>query len=524
MSTLEPVSALYDSSLLIDHNTETEAQREQHFLKRLSLILAIAYFSCINLVLLIVIFTGFLIAWILLGIVVVGFFLALLSYRLSYRHKTTLLGSWIIIVSTLAIILVASFILGSKLPVSGYYLIPLSISMFLLRWKITLIFSMLSVTGIGALYLSELSGYQAPLSMDQNLNIYLSIGIWCVIILTPIGISSFMVSQLRCATKLVLGQTIQLNRALRQLEEKRHYSQVVGEQLNSMIVELNATASQQAGGSQQQAAALHQSISSLEELAQTAREIAQKADSINDLSQQILNLSQIVKTTTAEAAEAGELGRVAVERTNSSNRQVGNLYHNLVETLTDLEEGSNQIKGITATIRSISNETHLLSLNAAIEAAGAGEYGERFAVVAGEVKNLSNRSMVASTEIGQVLDRVEEGIRRAVEAAYAGQHETERAVDLASESGLSIRELAVAIKNIAGGFGKISEMVKIMSVLTEEINYATNQQFSASKQAAESLSGVGVVAQQTASSSRQLNLTAHDLENMSQGLKEALKA
>jgi methyl-accepting chemotaxis protein len=84
--------------------------------------------------------------------------------------------------------------------------------------------------------------------------------------------------------------------------------------------------------------------------------------------------------------------------------------------------------------------------------------------------------------------------------------------------------LAVAIKNIAGGFGKISEMVKIMSVLTEEINYATNQQFSASKQAAESLSGVGVVAQQTASSSRQLNLTAHDLENMSQGLKEALKA
>lgn len=501
---------------------ETNAQREQHFLSMLSTILIGCYCFVTAIFSLVAVFSSQFFAWVMVGMIVVGLGLTVLSRYLSRHPATVRLGSWIIVCYTLFAQAAAMYMLGSAQPLPGAFLIPLSISLFLLSWRATVGLMAVAITAAFSLYLLEMNGYQAPLLIGRVEAAYLAMGIWFAIILTPILLCFFMVTQIKQAFGLAIEQTEQVNKSLLSLENKRQYGQMVSERIVSVTAELNATASQQAMGSQQQATALNGSISSVQELAQTAQIVAAKTETIDQQMQKMLSSTKDVKIRSEAVAQIGERGRQAIESTIGSNQQVGSLYQTLVQTLTTLEGQSNQIKGIIDLLNTISDETHLLSLNAAIEAAGAGEYGERFGVVAREVKNLSDRSTASSRQASIILHEVEEGIKQAVKTAQHGQRETQAAVEVAQESGLVMNDLAGAVASSTQEVSKIAETVKIISELTKEINYAASQQHSASQQAVERLVEVGAVAHQSASGSVQLNHTATSLEELSHGLTTAL--
>lgn len=317
-------------------------------------------------------------------------------------------------------------------------------------------------------------------------------------------------------------QSSKLQMALADIEHKRALGEDVSRQVFSLTAELNAIANQQASGSQQQASALAQVTAFLQQMTATAQNIANKTELLNQSSHQIKDVTHRVKTASIKVSQVGESGTDAVGKTINGNQKVNKLYGDLGEILNDLVQQQSQIREIVTTIRSISDETRLLSFNATLEAAGAGEYGSRFAVVAGEVKALSDRSVLASQQVSAILGQVEQRIQHAVSATASGHQEIETALTTAQQSSEVLRELMDAIRQTASEIEQIDAATSVMNEQSKEISYATSQQYSASNQALETLQSIGTVAAQYASGSAAVTQTTHNLEQLSHNLLKTL--
>jgi methyl-accepting chemotaxis protein len=337
-----------------------------------------------------------------------------------------------------------------------------------------------------------------------------------------VWLANYISSSLKRSNDRLNQQAIQLQKALEEIGKKRIVSERVSRRVFSVTTELNATANQQASGSQQQASALSQVTAFLQEMTSTAQAIANKTDQLSLAAAGIKQSALRVKTTGSEVIEAGENGAVMVENTLNDNQRVSDLYAELRIILADLEQRQSQIKQVVSTIRNISDQTHLLALNASIEAAGAGEYGARFRVVAGEVKALADNAVMASRQINEILGHVEEHIQKAAGAAENGHQAMQDALTTAHQSGEVLRQLVVSIYQNSGEIEQIEQAVRQMSDQVREINFATNQQYNASNQALEALHGVGTVASQNASGSLEVIKSTHYLEELSHDLLSVL--
>jgi methyl-accepting chemotaxis protein len=172
----------------------------------------------------------------------------------------------------------------------------------------------------------------------------------------------------------------------------------------------------------------------------------------------------------------------------------------------------------------VTDETHLLAFNASIEAAGAGVYGERFEVVAQEVKELADRSRKASKTADESLREVEDYIKQAVEMSEGVQEQTQQAVNVATTVGEVINALALVLRRNTEEAGKIRQAATTMYNQMQEIKIVASQQRTDTGQAVETLQGLGTVAKQNVSGSVQVNSTSHDLEELSQELNLVLAA
>ncbi len=213
---------------------------------------------------------------------------------------------------------------------------------------------------------------------------------------------------------------------------------------------------------------------------------------------------------------------VAVERTLVENKEVFILYQELQNKSADLRDLSLSTRTILEVLSSISHETHLLSLNAAIEAAGAGDFGERFAVVAREVKQLATRSANASQEARKVVGEIEHVSASVAETVEEGYLKAQNSEIIAGESGEVIKELRQVVEEAREQAISIGKAVKEVAILSEVIKSATVQQRSGSQQMQEALQNLGVVANQTAQNSQMISRSATELEAVSERLNEAL--
>jgi methyl-accepting chemotaxis protein len=343
-----------------------------------------------------------------------------------------------------------------------------------------------------------------------------------VVMFVVVWLASYLSKSFNQVNSQLNNQASKLQEALAEIEKKRAVGEDVSRQVFSLTAELNAIASQQSSGSQQQATALTQVTAFLEEMTATAQNIASKTDLLSQAAHEIRDVTQRVKAASEGVTRVGENGAVAVEETINGNQRVNKLYTELQEILTDLGQRQTQIKEVVSTIRSISDETHLLSLNAAIEAAGAGEQGQRFAVVAGEVKALADRAVRASRQVNDILGQVEQRIQLAASTAESGHKEIQNALEAAQQSGDVLRELVVAIYQTGDEVEQIGEATIVMSEQSKEISAATKQQYNASTQALETLQSIGSVASQNASGSAEVTRSTRNLEELSHSLVATL--
>jgi methyl-accepting chemotaxis protein len=524
--------ALPKSSLKELHRTnlrlQDSHQREQRFLRALIALLFSSALSIGLVFLVLALIFSQVALWMLTALCTICIPIYGSIYWLSRRPNLVRVGSWLIMIYLTLLLILAAYLFGPAQPIAATFILPIMLSLFLLPKLATLVFSLL---GVICTLLVNLVDYQPPFLLPEDdsnkLGVVVRLLIWGIAILLPslIGILlSHQLSQLKQVNQLAIEQAQRLEESLLNINIKRQFGQSVSQRIASVTAELQAVANQQTSGNAQQVLALNEVINFLSELAATASVIETKTEIVNTVSVEVLDLSENVQQTTLAVAETGKQGLLAVERTIENNQSVSQLYTSLKAILEALRQRSNKINVVIAQLKNLSDETHLLALNASIEAAGAGVYGERFEVIAHEVKSLADRSLLASKNAEENLLEIEAYVEQAVDMSEKVQVQTRQAVSVAAEAGEVINTLTLVIGQNTTEAGKIWLAATNMRGQMQEIKVVASQQRSGTGQAVETLRELGAVAEQNASGSMQVNNTSHDLEELSEELSLVLAA
>jgi methyl-accepting chemotaxis protein len=276
-----------------------------------------------------------------------------------------------------------------------------------------------------------------------------------------------------------MGATAALDVLAQQIQES---SIEVAAAANSV----NQIASELASGSSQQAASVVEITAAMEQLARTASQIAANAASQAEL--------------TERAESSGDKGAAAVEEAVGGIEEVKKRISGIAGRADTLGARSQEIYRVLDLITEIAQETHILSLNAAIEAAAAGDHHRRFSVVAEEVRRLAQRSQESVASVRELLDEFAGSIRATVVASEEGNAEAGGVLDRARAAASAIDELRTASGDTARA--------------AREISLATQQQNAASDEVVLTLKEVSQVVQRMADGLRQFSDTAERLNRL----------
>ena len=202
-------------------------------------------------------------------------------------------------------------------------------------------------------------------------------------------------------------------------------------------------------------------------------EISQVAVAVNELSSTSSEVASNASDTANAAQQATSEGKSGISNAEENKRRMCRLTVQIDDAtgvITQLDEQAQQITGILATIQGIAEQTNLLALNAAIEAARAGEQGRGFAVVADEVRTLSQRTHEATGEIQEMIDNLKQHSQSAVNIMQTSKDLTGETADSAAEVTNSLSVIANALADISERSQNIANASREQHAATEEIS------------------------------------------------------
>ena len=226
-------------------------------------------------------------------------------------------------------------------------------------------------------------------------------------------------------------------------------------QLASAAEELAASSTQIAAGADKQSGQTVQVASAMEEMNATVVEVAKG--------------SQQVSESAKNAQDIAIKGGIVVNQAVKAMQEVSESTNMTADTIRKLGKGSEEIGSIVSVINDIADQTNLLALNAAIEAARAGEQGRGFAVVADEVRKLAERTTKATKEISEMIKAIQSETTKAVAAMGEGASKVENGVRLANEAGDSLKSIVKSVENVSGMITHIATSAEEQSSTTDEI-------------------------------------------------------
>ncbi len=234
----------------------------------------------------------------------------------------------------------------------------------------------------------------------------------------------------------------------------------------SLATDISHNAEKTTQGAEEAVNAMHQQLSELEQL----------ATAMNEMSSTALEVSGYAKQAADSASEAdiaAQEGAGIVSDTSESILSLSRHIEEAVSEVKQLEESTASIETILSVINGIAEQTNLLALNAAIEAARAGEQGRGFAVVADEVRNLAQRTQESTSEIKNMIDVLQQGSMSVANVMSQSQEEATQCVDKAQAANEALTSISKAINEITEMNLQIASAAQEQSLVAEEVNRNT---------------------------------------------------
>ncbi|HTZ18705.1 MAG TPA: methyl-accepting chemotaxis protein, partial [Dissulfurispiraceae bacterium] len=282
--------------------------------------------------------------------------------------------------------------------------------------------------------------------------------------------------------------TQNLKEIIRHIEESSHNVASSSEELSSTVSQISKRTNEQSGRANQIA-------TSATEMSQTVIDIAK-------------NASQMSSSAT-DTLKIADNGADVVNRTVAEVQEMANTVGDLSKVMMSLGDRSRQIGDISNVIKDIADQTNLLALNAAIEAARAGEQGRGFAVVADEVRKLAERTTSSTAEISQMINAMQDETQKAVDSMEKGSKKVEIGVELAKQAGGSLREIVASANGLQSIVQQIASATEEMSTVSEGIS--------------SDIESVAEVAKETSISANEIAEGANSLASISAELRNQVK-
>jgi methyl-accepting chemotaxis protein len=260
----------------------------------------------------------------------------------------------------------------------------------------------------------------------------------------------------------------------------------VTDKVASASVELSATAEEISKGTDSLTSRASQTAAAVEEMNATVSQVAQNSGKAATLAQ--------------ETVKTAKDGGTVVSDTIAGMQQLSDAVSNSATIIAALGKSSDQIGEIVRVIEDIADQTNLLALNAAIEAARAGEQGRGFAVVADEVRKLAERTTKATKEIGDMIRQIQQDTRGAVDSMQQGTQKVSGGVELVNRTGEALT--------------RIVQMVSESADMIRQIAVASEQQSVATQQIASDIENVAKVTKESASGANESAKASHDLSQL----------